>query len=244
MKRPLIGITTATSKSETSGIVTLAAYERNVHAVERAGGLPVLVPCTLSEESLRALYERLDGILLPGGGDLLPEYWGESPHPKANGFDANRDRTEMILTRWAVADDLPIMGICRGHQVFNVALGGALIQDIDSQYENALKLKHDNFFPSERDLRTHNITVEPQSRLADLLGVLQISVNSLHHQAVRQAPQGVQVTALSPDGIIEATEIPDKRFALTVQWHPEDLQEGDDRMFNLFRAFVQAARGE
>lgn len=242
MKRPLIGITTATRIAESSGIVTLAAYARNVHAVERAGGLPVLVPNTLNDDSLRALYERLDGVLLPGGGDMNPEYWGEAPHPKADGFDPNRDRTEIALARWAVADDLPIMGICRGHQVFNVAMGAALVQDIESEQHDALK--HDNFYPNPRDMRAHAITIDETSRLGALLGVPQIEVNSLHHQAVRQAPQGLKVTALSPDGIIEATEIPDKRFALTVQWHPEDLQEQDERMFNLFRAFVQAARGE
>lgn len=242
MKRPLIGITTATRTAETSGIVTLAAYVRNVQAVERAGGLPVLVPNTLNDDSLRALYERLDGVLLPGGGDMNPDYWGEAPHPKADGFDPNRDRTEIALARWAVADDLPIMGICRGHQVFNVAMGGALVQDIQSERQDALK--HDNFYPNPRDMRAHAITIDESSRLGALLGVPQIEVNSLHHQAVRQAPAGLKVTALSPDGIIEATEITDKRFALTVQWHPEDLQEQDERMFNLFRAFVQAARGE
>ncbi len=242
MKRPLIGITTAVRASESSGLVTLAAYVRNVEAVERAGGLPVLVPSTLNEETLRALYERLDGVLLPGGGDIRPEYWGEAPHPKANSFDPDRDRTEIMLARWAVADDLPIMGICRGHQVFNVALGAALVQDIESERADALK--HDNFYPSPRDLRAHTVAIDESSRLRALLGVSQIEVNSLHHQAVRQAPAGLKVTALSPDGIIEATEIPDKRFALTVQWHPEDLQAQDERMFNLFRAFVQAASGE
>lgn len=238
-KKPLIGVTTSVSKNESFGITTLAAYDRNVVALERAGAIPVLIPCNLSEDTLRGLYERLDGILLPGGGDIHSDWWGEPLHPTANTLDPLRDATEVRLARWAVADDRPVFGICRGHQIFNVALGAALIQDIATEYST--EQKHDYFHPNPRNLRAHEIRLTPESRLAQIIGQTRIEVNSLHHQAVRRAADGLTVTALSPDGIIEATEIPDKRFALTVQWHPEDLAGEDDRMFNLFRAFVSAA---
>lgn len=240
MTPPLIGITTAVGRNESTGITILTAYERNVAAIERAGGLPVLVPSTLSEPSLRALYDRLDGVLLPGGGDIDSRHWNEALHPTANTLDPNRDRTELTLARWAVADDRPLFGICRGHQVFNVAMGAGLIQDIGSQVEDALK--HDNFHPNPRNLRVHDIAVDASSKLGAIIGQTRIDVNSLHHQVVRAAAPGVRVTATAPDGLIEATELPDKRFALTVQWHPEDLTD-DARMFGLFKAFVEAARG-
>lgn len=239
MNKPLIGITTAVSRNPTSGITTLAAYIRNVEVVERAGGIPVLIPCTLDDASLRALYERLDGVLLPGGSDIDSKYWNEALHPKADGIDPARDHTEITLAKWAVEDDLPLFGICRGHQVFNVAMGSGLIQDIPSQVETPLK--HDNFSPNPRDMRVHEISVDSSSKLAHVIGQTSVSVNSLHHQAVREASPNVSVTAKSPDGLIEATEMPDKRFVLTVQWHPEDLAE-DEHMFNLFRAFIEAAR--
>lgn len=239
MNKPLIGITSGVRRDSPDFIV-LTAYEANVRALERAGALPVLIPSTLGDDALRGIYERLDGVLLPGGGDIDSKYWNEELHPAVYGLDEARDHTEITIARWAVEDDLPLFGICRGHQVFNVALGGSLIQDIPSQVESALK--HNNFSPEPRTLKAHSIAVEADSLLANIVGsAVDLSVNSIHHQSVRDVPTGVRITAQSPDGIIEATEIPDRRFALTVQWHPEDLT-ADEHMFGLFRAFVEAAR--
>lgn len=240
--KPLIGITTGVRRDSETNFTTLVAYEANVNALERAGALPILIPSTLSDDALRGIYERLDGVLLPGGGDIDPKYWNEAIHPTVYDIEPARDHTEITLARWAVDDDRPLFGICRGHQVFNVALGGSLIQDIPSQVD--APLPHANFRPSPRDLRAHTVTVSADSRLASIIGVeANLPVNSIHHQSVREVPSaaGVVVTAESPDGIVEATEIPGKRFALSVQWHPEDLT-ADDRMFNLFCAFVQASR--
>ncbi len=241
MARPLIGITTAHRPAGTEReIPVYSAYTAVAENVARAGGLPVLIPCTVDDDTLRGIYDRLDGILLPGGGDIDSAHWGEPLHEKVYGLDPARDRTEIAIARWAAAEDKPLFGICRGHQLFNVALGAALIQDIASQYPT--ELSHANFMPVPRGQRSHVVAIEPGSRLASIIGETNaVPVNSIHHQAVKQAAPGLQVTAVAPDGLIEATELPGARFALTVQWHPEDIAD-DERMFNLFRAFVQAAR--
>jgi putative glutamine amidotransferase len=241
MSRPLIGITAGFRAPQTDREVpTYVSYTAVADNVTRAGGLPVLVPVGVDDDTLRGIYERLDGVLLPGGGDIDSGHWGEALHPTVYGLDPARDRTEMTLARWATEDDRPIFGICRGHQVFNVALGAPLIQDIPSQFTS--ELTHNNFMPIPRTHLAHVVAIEPASQLARIVGATNaVQVNSIHHQAVRTPAPGLAVTAVSPDGLIEATEMPGKRFVLTVQWHPEDLSS-DDRMFNLFREFVRAAR--
>ncbi|MCU0463713.1 MAG: gamma-glutamyl-gamma-aminobutyrate hydrolase family protein [Anaerolineae bacterium] len=242
MRRPLIGITTAYNPPrDERDIPRYVSYTRVAENVAAAGGLPVLIPSTVDDETLRALYDRLDGVLLPGGGDIDSKHWGEELHPKAYGLDPARDHTEITLARWAVADDRPLFGICRGHQVVNVALGAAMYQDIPSQYES--ELSHANFLPTPRDFRAHVIGINDGSRLAQIIGqVNAVSVNSIHHQAIKQPAPGMVAVAYSPDGLIEATEMPGKRFALTVQWHPEDLS-ADESQFNLFKTFVAASAG-
>jgi putative glutamine amidotransferase len=237
--QPLIGITSAYWVSARGW-----AYNRMYHpiamGVARAGGLPILIPTGLDEPTLRNLYLRIDGLLLPGGVDVDPQYFNEPRHPKLGTIDAPRDVLELTLARWAVTDDKAIFGICRGHQVMNVALGGTLIQDISSQLDTTLA--HDQPDDQPRNQRLHAVTIEPHSRLALVMGGAHFSVNSLHHQAVAQPAPGVCVTALAPDGVIEALELPDKHFALSVQWHPEDLAAEDSAHQRLFDAFVQAAR--
>lgn len=240
MSRPLIGITTGYREPATDRDVPIyTSYTMVAKNVTKAGGLPVLIPVDVDDETLRSIYDCLDGVLLPGGGDIDSANWGEALHESVYGLDPYRDHAEITLARWAVADDRPVFGICRGHQVFNVALGAPLIQDIPSQYTS--ELTHNNFMPNPRSMRAHVVAIDPNSRLAAIVGDTNaVPVNSIHHQAVRTAAPGLNVVAVSPDGIIEATEIPDKKFALTVQWHPEDLGD-DDRMFNIFREFVRAA---
>jgi len=243
MRRPLIGITTAyLAPSTDQDVPRYTSYTRVAENVAAAGGLPVLIPNTLDDETLRALYDRLDGVLLPGGGDIDSKHWGEELHPKVYGIDPARDHTEMTIARWAVADDRPLFGICRGHQVINVALGASMIQDIPSQFNT--ELTHNNFLPIPRDTLSHVVGITDGSRLAGIIGKLNaVQVNSIHHQAIREAAPGMTAVAFSPDGLIEATEMAGKRFALTVQWHPEDLS-ADESHFNLFKAFVKASAGE
>lgn len=215
-------------------------YMANFFAVEQAGGLPVAIPAGLREDTLRDIYQRLDGVLLPGGADVDPALYGETPHAKTYGIDAPRDAVELTLARWTVADDRPLLGICRGHQVINVALGGSLVQDIPSQVTTTLT--HDQADELPRTNRLHEVAIDPTSRLAAILGTTRVQVNSLHHQAVAQPAPVAVITAHAPDGVIEALEIPDKRFAVSVQWHPEDLAGDDAQMAALFAAFVAAAR--
>lgn len=240
--RPLIGISSAHVIID--GKPYHRAYARNAEAVAAAGGLPVYIPTGLDTPTLRDLYERLDAVLLPGGPDVDPSEYGQARHPLTVHIDAARDSLELTLTRWAVADDLPLFGICRGHQVINVALGGTLVQDIPSQVETTLT--HDIPDAMPRSTRIHAVDIAPDSRLAAILGTTHVEVNSLHHQSVEQAAPNARVSAIAPDGVAEAIEFPDRRFALSVQWHPEDLVgEGDEvgaAMRHLFESFVEAAR--
>lgn len=236
--KPLIGITTSSFTTE-QGWEYNRAYVAMIQAVTEAGGLPVLVPISIDDEALRGIYERLDAVLLPGGGDVRPDIYGADAHPLTDNIDDARDHVEVNLTRWAVSDDLPVLGICRGHQVVNVALGGTLIQDVPS--EIGTDIAHNVTVP--RDSRPHDVNIDPSSRLASILGTTSIAVNSLHHQSVGVAAPDTCVTAYSPDGVVEALEMPQKKFVLSVQWHPEDLYRDDPAMTRLFKAFVEAAAG-
>lgn len=236
---PLIGITAYRRSWPETGWPYDVCYAQNARAVEQAGGLPVLIPCHLQPETLRALYQRLDAVLLPGGGDIDPMHYEAQAHPLTTHIDDARDATELSIARWALDDDLPILGICRGNQVLNVAAGGTLIQDIPSSLTT--DLIHSIPYSTPRSHRSHSVEIDASSRLASILGTTRVDVNSLHHQSVEKTGQSVKVTAHAPDGVVEAIEIPDKRFVVGVQWHPEDMND-DDAMQRLFNAFVQAAR--
>lgn len=235
MGRPLIGITAAPRTQD--GYSFYATYTPIVHAVDRAGGLPIMLAAGLQPDALRALYQHMDGILLPGGGDVEPACYHSPKHPLTRHISTLRDEMEFTLARWAVEEDVPILGICRGHQVFNVAMGGTLIQDIPSQYTTTL----DHFMDTPRDHRAHEVYIEPDSRLAGIIGSTSLLVNSRHHQAIETITPQAKISAHAPDGIIEGIEIPTHRFAVCVQWHPEDLI-ADAVMLGIFRALVDAAR--
>ena len=236
--RPLIGITCA--ENEVNGRPYHRSYARNAWAIADAGGLPVYIPTGLDEAQLRDLYERLDAVLLPGGPDIDPAIYGAERHPATREVDDARDWLELTLARWTAADDRPLFGICRGHQVMNVAFGGTLIQDIPTE----VKTEQNHYSSSDlpRSTLLHDVTLDDDSHLAAILGTTHVTVNSLHHQSVERAAPGVVITGYSPDGVIEALEVPDKRYVLSVQWHPEDLYNGDDAMKRLFASFVEAAQ--
>ncbi|GAB4509858.1 MAG: gamma-glutamyl-gamma-aminobutyrate hydrolase family protein [Anaerolineae bacterium] len=241
MRQPLIGITTAILLNERAGAGAefYSAYTANARAVERAGGLPILIPCDLSDESLRALYDRVDAILLPGGGDIDPAAYRAERNPNTGKSDARRDHAEITIAQWAAAEQTPLFAICRGHQVVNVALGGTLIQDIPTQIESP----YDHYYTpdQQRHAIAHTVNVESGSWLATIAQTTQLHVNSLHHQAMEQVAPGLRVTAYAPDGIIEAAELPGHPFFHSVQWHPEDLTAAAP-MQALFDALVEAAR--
>ena len=232
---PLIGITThGPHDPDRANLDALLAGI--VQGVERAGGWPVLVPPGLAEGTLRGLLPQLDGLLLSGGGDLDPARYGAPPHPLAAGIDPARDAAELALTRWAVYQGRPLFGICRGAQVLNVALGGTLYGDV-SEHPGAVRHTYPDTAAAERP---HPVEVEEGTRLATVLGVPELAVNSLHHQAVREVAPGLRVAARAPDGLVEAVELPAHPFALAVQWHPESLPAAPE-MQRLFAALVAAA---
>ncbi len=238
---PVIGITCSRISLPGGGerFGQNAAY---VRAVVDAGGAPVLLALDISEKALRAIYDTLDGLLLSGGVDVAPHRYGEMPHPRLGDVDAGRDEVELTVTHWAVADDLPVLAICRGIQLLNVALGGTLYQDIASQVPGALA--HPYQEGNSRGHIAHTVDVVPGSHLYRILqpenGVL--PVNSMHHQAVKDVAPGCVITARAPDGIIEGLEEPTRRFVVGVQWHPEEMVANDARMRPLFAHFVAAAR--
>ena len=173
-----------------------------------------------------------------GGGDIEPWRYASRPHPLVNSIDADRDQVEIDLLHQAVAAEVPTLGICRGLQLINVALGGSLYEDILDQHPGALE--HQHFDNRPRDYRAHEVRIAPESKLGNILRQKRVAVNSLHHQGIRQLAPGLQPAAWAPDGIIEAVELSALPFGLAVQWHPEWLPQ-DDGMARLFSAFIEQA---
>jgi putative glutamine amidotransferase len=179
--------------------------------------------------------EHLHGLLIPGSpADIDPACYGEEPHPRLGPVNPLRTDFEIRLVRHALTRGLPVFGICGGSQVLNVALGGSLYQDIPSQVPKAFK-------HSGSPERAHTVDIVPGTRLAAMLGTLEMRVNSLHHQAVKVPGQGMVVSASARDGVIEAVEMSNQPFVIGVQWHPERLFRDDEAAQRLFSAFVQAA---
>ena len=245
--RPIIGITTTNLKALTGIPETVpdswVMSTRFILAPTMAGGVPWMIPLLEHEEDLRPVYDRLDGILIPGGADVDPATYGEARHEGCQRSDPPRDRVELQLIRWAMADGKPVLGICRGIQLIALATGGTLYQDLAA--ECAGSVKHD-YFPDQgfgRADLTHDVTVEAGSRLADIFGTGSLRVNSMHHQAIRTLGESLVVTARSAeDDVIEGIELPGHPFMVGVQWHPEALAAADAPTRRLFEEFVEAAR--
>lgn len=237
MSKPIIGLTCHTLPGSLARSAVVQLY---VDVVSAAGGAPVLLPIGLDRESLRSLYGLLDGLLLPGGDDVAPERYRHERHPMLGAVDENRDDLELTLTSWALTDNLPVLGICRGIQVLAVAAGGSLYQDIPSEWEG--QMAHD-VREFGRNHLSHNVTVRDGTQLCRAIGCTATRVNSFHHQSVRDVPEGFIVSATSPDGIVEGIESLDLRFAVGVQCHPEGMWDSSAPHFaGLFRSFVAVAR--
>jgi putative glutamine amidotransferase len=234
---PLIGIST----SITVGAAPERAYVNSayLHAVQQAGGVPVPLPPQLSAASLERVAGELHGLLLTGGGDVDPALFGEAPHPTLQDVAPARDTLEMSVLRLALDRHLPVLAVCRGVQVLNVALGGTLYQDVAT--DPGTQLPHSQKEP--RDQPTHKVKVTPGSRLAETLGADEIEVNSMHHQAIHRLGRGLTAVAWAPDQLVEGAELDDRaRFVLGVQWHPEELVGHSEPARRLFSALVAAAR--
>jgi len=237
--RPLIGIPCSGNLRSRTNYRSFGVGQSYCRVLELAGGAPVLIPLLEDEEALQDIYDRLDGLLLAGGGDIEAHHFGEKRLARMSGIDPARDRVELWIARRAVENDLPVLGICRGVQLLTVALGGTLFQDIPAQIPGATR---HNFHPDHpRDYLGHEVVVRQGTRLADILGAARMEVNSFHHQSVRSTPPALQVSASAPDGVVEAVEAPDKRFVLGVQWHPEELVGDDPGMMRLFTTLVEEA---
>jgi putative glutamine amidotransferase len=210
------------------------AYLTYVEAVRKAGGIPLLIPP--QPENADELVAALDGVLLAGGDDCDPAAYGEERHPNVETMDERRQANDLALAEAARRLGVPMLGICLGVQVINVAAGGSLIQDIDTQHDT--EIRHAS---EPEDRARHDVIIEKGTRLARVLPASELNVNSSHHQAIRRVGEGLRVTALAPDGIVEGLEDPRHPFYLGVQWHPEDMS-GEESATALFAAFIEAAK--
>ena len=245
-QRPVIGIATQSLHS-IDGIPTdlpssWVMNQRYFLACTSVGAVPWMIPLLDDDlETLRQIYDRLDGIFLAGGVDMDPASYGAEPHEKCGRTDPPRDAVELQLARWALEDGKPVLGVCRGMQVMNVAAGGTLIQDCEACHPGAVK--HD-YFPGQgwaRDYLAHAIRLAPGSRLAASFGGEEAMVNSMHHQAVEVVPTALEPTAWAPDGLVEALEGRGASFFVGMQWHPEMLIDQHAGTRRLFQSFIDAA---
>ncbi|MGN6727345.1 MAG: gamma-glutamyl-gamma-aminobutyrate hydrolase family protein [Tepidisphaeraceae bacterium] len=233
MPKPLIGITSDYVNGKPQYMTTWAYVE----AVEKAGGLPVIIPYKVNPANVSAYVDHLDGLLLSGGDDLDPQAFGEERHLMAEAIDPDRQRFEMALLREAERRGLPVLGICLGLQVMNVYRGGSLHQFLPdlTRGEPLEHRKLDDW------TRRHDVTVEPGTQLAELTGKQRLACNTSHKQAIKSLGSGLRITAYAPDGIIEGIEDPSRPFFMAVQWHPERQNDETDHL-KIFERLVAHAR--
>ena len=216
--------------------------QRYIRALTSVGALPWMIPLVGDEpDTLRGIYDELDGVFLPGGADIDPANYGEERHARCDKSDPARDEVELTLVQWAMADKKPVLGVCRGLQVVNLAAGGTLYQDLAEQMPGAMK--HD-YFPFggryTRDHLAHEVRVAENTKLAEVFGAGSLKVNSMHHQGIRRLGKQLIASAVAPDGLVEGIEGNDGSYLVAVQWHPEALTDCQ-RTRRLFESFVEAA---
>jgi putative glutamine amidotransferase len=241
--RPTIGIVAARYlRPNTTSSYLAGIGERYVYAVEAAGGIPMLIHLTNDAEVLDAHYERCDALLFAGGGDVDPAHFGAAPHPQLGVVEELRDTVELALARRAAADGKPLLGICRGIQLLNVALGGTLYQDIPAELPGALD-HYASRGATGRAYLAHPVALAEDAWLAERLQTAEIPANTFHHQALRDLAPGLRMAGRAPDGVIEAVEGTGPGFVLGVQCHPEELWDGaEPRWAGMFKGFVEQAR--
>lgn len=227
------------------GIVPLIDYERKsywmlpgyMQGILEAGGLPVMLPVTEEAELIRQMVSACDGFLFTGGQDVSPRLYGEEKISQCGECSPERDRMESILLQEALRADKPLLGICRGIQFLNAALGGTLYQDIPTQVQTGTE--HHQTPPY--DIPVHEVCVKEGTALHELLGKTRLKVNSYHHQAIKELSPQLQVMAVSEDGLIEGVYMPDRKFVWAVQWHPEFSYRTDPDSRKIFAVFLAAA---
>lgn len=233
-RRPLIGVTSGFDYEK--NLVTInSGY---LSAINASGGLGVALPAGMDEVIVDSLFERIDGILLSGGPDVDAKYWGEENLTFGGEISPLRDQCEIYIAREAVKRNMPLLGICRGAQLLNIALGGTIYQDIHSQIIDRIVIKHSQSAP--KWYGTHDVFIDKESKIYQIYKRDSISVNSFHHQAVKEVAPGFKITCKSSDGIIEAIEHKENRFTLGVQWHPEVMWEKDNLQLKIFEHFIKS----
>ncbi|MDD4801498.1 MAG: gamma-glutamyl-gamma-aminobutyrate hydrolase family protein [Syntrophomonas sp.] len=226
--RPIIGITGNYSAENR----TFSLKDYYVNSIADAGGIAVILPSTADDTAMKDYFAVCQGFLFTGGGDFDPVYWGELPEPRLGEIEPVRDEFELKLANQAFQNHKAVLGICRGCQAINVALGGSLVQDINSAMSHRQK--------APKSYPFHDIFIEPSCQLRRIMNNEHIRVNSFHHQAVKKPGRSVVITAMAAEGTVEAIESPGHPFYLGVQWHPECLQ--DQYSARLFAAFIAAAQ--
>ena len=234
--RPVIGVTPALNQEETRISLNRCFPE----VLLEVGAMPLVLPITADPAVMAEMIERCDGFLFTGGGDIDPRLFGEQTRPCCGDITPDRDAFELPLARMLHdRPDKPVLGVCRGAQVLNVALGGTMMQDVATDF-GAPVIAH-----SQKQLArypSHDVTIEPGTLLEKVLGASKAAVNSLHHQAVRQVAPGFVASAHAPDGVIEAVESTVHPFFLGLQWHPEIMWRTNEKALAVFRSFVEACR--
>lgn len=243
-RRPVIGIATQTLPAVAGERQACWLMGRSyIEELRKVGAVPWVIPLIPQDpDTLQEIFDRLDGVFITGGVDVDPGRYGEPKTPLCGTIDPDRDAVEIALLRHALNRNLPVLAVCRGIQILNVACGGTLYQDVSAQVPAALK--HDYFPTPERPCRkylAHDVTVKAGSRLGHILGDARVPVNSMHHQAIKDLAPGLAATAYAPDGIIEAVEGTDSQYLVAVQWHPEELTETQPGQARLFRTFAGAS---
>lgn len=241
MARPLIGIPMSSNINDKERRrLNFSGTSTYTRALDLNGGLPVFIPLELGEETLRDIYEKLDGLLLAGGVDVHPQEYGEEVQPFCGEIDPLRDATELKITRWALDDKKPILAICRGIQLLNVVAGGSLFQDIESLHPDPLTHRAVSHTVENS---AHNIVIDADSRLAKAVGTDNFVTNSYHHQALKQVADNLHITARTSDQVVEAVEANDgETYIVGVQFHPEMMIDEEPRAHGIFRDFVNACQ--
>ncbi|MHB8170586.1 MAG: gamma-glutamyl-gamma-aminobutyrate hydrolase family protein [Thermincolia bacterium] len=232
--RPVIGITCAHDNDLDRAYIN----QFYVRAVEKAGGIPILLPIVGEGACLNQMVHMVDGLLFSGGADLDPVCFGQEPMNRLGEITPERDFFELELARQALGADLAILAICRGIQLINIAAGGTVYQDVNSQVSHAIK----HYQKAPRWYPTHRMSIKPGSQLASILQTKDVRVNSFHHQAVADVASGFKVTAVAADGVIEAIESENHKFVVGIQCHPECMWEKDETFLRVFKCFVEAGK--